>query len=168
MILHTQEPSLFTLTSAALCPLAIKPQMLNRMKIKDEKIVDISMGISDEKTFKLDQESGILYDILRSKMYRDPISSIVREIASNSRDANREAGRADVPIKVFFTNSDDEKNYLFDNDSTAINFQDNGLGMTPDRIEDIYLTYGASDKRGTDNLTGGWGLGAIFLSPYIL
>lgn len=130
------------------------------MKIKDEKIVDISMGISDEKTFKLDQESGILYDILRSKMYRDPISSIVREIASNSRDANREAGRADVPIKVFFTNNDDERNYLFDNDSTAINFQDNGLGMTPDRIEDIYLTYGASDKRGTDNLTGGWGLGA--------
>jgi hypothetical protein len=131
------------------------------MKIENEKIVDISMGISDEKTFKLDQDSGILYDILRSKMYRDPISSIVREVASNARDANREAGHPEKPIKVFFASGDEgEINYLFDNDSTSINFQDNGLGMNPDRIEDIYLTYGASDKRDTDGLTGGWGLGA--------
>jgi len=130
------------------------------MKIKDEKIVDISMGISKESSFKLNQDSGILYDILRSKMYKDPISSIVREIASNSRDANREAGKGDVPIKVFFENTNEQTNYLFDSDSTTINFQDNGLGMAPDRIEKIYLTYGESDKRGTDGLTGGWGLGA--------
>ena len=130
------------------------------MKIDNEKIVDISMGISQESNFKLNQDSGILYDILRSKMYKKPIFSIVREIASNSRDANREAKNSNIPIQVFFQNSDEEINYLFDNDSTTINFKDNGLGMTPDRIEKIYLTYGESDKRDTNGLTGGWGLGA--------
>lgn len=129
------------------------------MKINDEKIVDISMGISQESSFKLNQDSGILYDILRSKMYKNPISSIVREIASNSRDANREAKNGNIPIQVFFQNNDEEINYLFDSDSTTINFKDNGLGMTPDRIDKIYLTYGESDKRDTNGLTGGWGLG---------
>lgn len=131
------------------------------MKIKKERITDISIGISDEQSFKLDQDSGMLYDILRSKMYREPIPSIVREVSSNARDANREAGRGDVPIEVYFENGIEcEKNYLFDSDSTSINFKDCGLGMTPDRITDIYLTYGASDKRNTDGLTGGFGLGA--------
>lgn len=129
------------------------------MKIEENNITDISIGITEQNSFKLNQDSGILYDILRSKMYKDPIGAIVREIASNSRDANRAAGRGDVPIKVFFKNSEEEKNYLFDNDSITINFQDNGLGMSPDKINDIYLVYGASDKRGNNDLTGGFGLG---------
>lgn len=126
------------------------------MKIEQNKNLDISIGISQSETFKLEQDNGILYDILRSKMYRDPISSIVREIASNSRDANRDAGNRDEAIEVYFKDTD---NLLFALDSKTINFKDNGKGINPELISDIYLTYGASTKRDSNDQTGGFGLG---------
>ena len=130
------------------------------MKIKESEIVDKSIGIEEEMSFKIDQESGIIYDILRSKMYRDPISSIVREIASNARDANREASKEKESIKVYFENDGDNGCDLFTFDSVTINFKDSGFGMNPEKVKEIYLVYGNSDKRQTDALTGGWGLGA--------
>jgi hypothetical protein len=130
------------------------------MKLKTDNIVDVSMGVTQELSFELNQDSGTLYEILRSRMYKDPISSIVREIASNSRDANRKIGKPNKPIKVYFENPQDTPNYLFGSDSTTINFKDDGPGMDPVHIKEVYLKYGKSDKNNTNKYTGGWGLGA--------
>lgn len=98
-------------------------------------------GIGDER---------VIMDILRNKMYADPISSVCREVMSNSRDANREAGRADTPIVVKMPNSFEDN----------ISFCDNGLGITPSRMENIFIKYGNSTKRSDNIQTGGFGLGA--------
>ena len=43
---------------------------------------------------------GLIFKILRSKMYSDPIGSICREISSNCRDAHREVKTPNRPIEI--------------------------------------------------------------------
>jgi hypothetical protein len=92
----------------------------------------------------------VIMQILRHKMYSNPIRAICQEIMSNSRDANREAGRGDVPVIVHLPNDWDDN----------IKFEDNGIGVSPDRMNTVFAFYGASTKRGDNLQTGGFGLGA--------
>ena len=58
---------------------------------------DVIVGAESEAQFSIDGDSEVIFDILRSKMYSDKIGAVCREVASNSRDANREAGRGHIP-----------------------------------------------------------------------
>ncbi len=118
---------------------------------KEGNFKDISFQISDNVN-----DQGLIFDILRSKMYSDPIESICREISSNSRDANREVGKGNVPIviEIKYPNS------LLNVSDICISFKDEGPGISPDRMINIYSKYAASTKRNTNSLTGGFGLGA--------
>jgi hypothetical protein len=98
-------------------------------------------------------DMGLILDILRSKMYKNPIASICREIASNSRDANREA-KIKKPIKIGIAD------HSFITTQMSIYFEDEGPGISPDRMADVFVNYGASTKRGSNVETGGFGLGA--------
>jgi hypothetical protein len=95
-------------------------------------------------------DKRVIFNILRSKMYSRPIYIICQEIMSNSRDANREVGRGDKPVEVVLPNDF----------SDQIQFRDNGPGISPDRMQNVYLQYGNSTKRSDNNQTGGFGLGA--------
>lgn len=99
-----------------------------------------------------DEEKGLILEILRSKMYKNPIGSICREIASNGRDANREVGNS-APIRISISNSP-----FFSTGSTIV-FQDEGPGISPDRMADVFVNYGSSTKRHSNEFTGGFGLG---------
>lgn len=127
------------------------------MKIKDGNIESIVVGETKSKRFSI-SDSKIIYDILRNKLYKDPIGAICREIASNSRDANREAKRGNVPITIEIVTSGLDALGISSNLSIA--FHDSGLGITPDRMDDIFIVYGESTKRDTNEQTGGYGLGA--------
>ena len=105
-------------------------------------------GVSDNK---------VIFDILRNKLYVNPIRAICREISSNCRDANRESGLSDKPIEI--TIERDFSNLRIVGDS-AISFKDSGIGIDPTRMNDVFLKYGESTKRETNNFTGGFGLGA--------
>ncbi len=101
-------------------------------------------------------DPGLIFEILRTKIYKEPISAIVREISCNSRDAHREVAQtkndpslALVPIEIILPN-------LF---SPYIKFKDYGPGISPDRIEHVFCNYGASTKRDDNIQTGGYGLG---------
>lgn len=113
-----------------------------------DQVQSIDFGIRDE-------DQGMILEFLRSKMYEDPIGSICREIACNSRDANREAGRGSKPIVI----SIDESGYYSEGETT-ISFIDSGVGISPERMGEIFCNYGASTKRTSNKLTGGFGLGA--------
>lgn len=95
-------------------------------------------------------DKRVIFDILRGKMYANPTYSICQEVMSNSRDANREIGREDTPITIKIPNSLDE----------SLQFKDNGPGISPDRMANVFLKYGNSTKRSDNFLTGGFGLGA--------
>tara|TARA_R110002153_G_scaffold56145_6_gene155302 strand:+ start:3348 stop:5750 length:2403 start_codon:yes stop_codon:yes gene_type:complete len=125
------------------------------MKIKTEK-KDYQIIGAKSKTFSVDTDDTMVIKLLRDKMYKNKIGAVAREVSSNSRDANREAGRGDSPIVI----SIETESNLLSSEDTSITFQDNGIGISPDRMENIFLKYGGSTKRDSDKFTGGFGIGA--------
>ena len=99
--------------------------------------------LTDDKMSIRDQDMHIVINILRSKMYSNPIRTIVQEVGSNARDAMREHGNADKPIRIKLPDNRDNSFYI----------QDFGVGVSPDRMKNVFINYGASTKRDTDNQT---------------
>lgn len=119
------------------------------MKIKDERPnIESSKGM-EEQFFSM-QDQGMIFDILRSKMYSNPILAICREISCNARDAHREVGKEDVPIEISLPNSL----------APYFKIKDFGPGISPDRMSNVFIKYTASTKRNDNIQTGGFGLGA--------
>lgn len=114
------------------------------------------LGMGGGKEFTIDTESSMIVSILRDKLYKNKVGAVCREVSSNCRDANREAGRADVPIVITIHEDSD----LIGDGNTLISFKDSGIGITPDRIDNVFLKYGGSTKRDSNNQTGGFGIGA--------
>ena len=126
------------------------------MKLKGEKKEFGNLG-GVAQQFSVDTESSMIIRLLRDKMYKNKIAAVCREIASNGRDANREAGRGDVPIQISIEQGQGD---ILSDDETYITFHDNGIGIAPSRMEKIFLKYGGSTKRDSDEYTGGFGIGA--------
>jgi hypothetical protein len=96
-----------------------------------------------------DNAQAQIFNMFTKNVYSDPIGTVIREITSNCFDSHIEAG-VDHPVIVRMHISDDD-NY--------ISFIDRGVGMSPDRVENIYGTYFESTKRDTNNEIGGFGIG---------
>lgn len=95
--------------------------------------------------------SSMVFQLFTKNIYSNPIGTVVREITSNCFDSHVEAGvNAPVLIKK-----------LFDNQTNThyISFMDYGVGMSPDRVENIYGVYFESTKRGDNTQIGGFGIG---------
>jgi hypothetical protein len=114
------------------------------------EINQVNTSIVDDEQFFAIKDHSFIFEVLRNKMYSNPIAAICREIPCNARDAHREAGKPDLPIEITLP----IENYHF------IKIQDFGLGISPDRIENIFINYGSSSKRNDNTQTGGFGLGS--------
>lgn len=119
------------------------------MKINDVKPTIESSGEMEEQFFSI-HDMGMIFDILRNKMYSNPIQAICREISCNARDAHREVGKSDIPCRIILPNSLDPN----------FRVKDYGPGISPDRMANVFLKYTASTKRDDNLQTGGFGLGA--------
>jgi hypothetical protein len=121
-----------------------------------------TIAIETSTTFKEVEFSikdpRIILEYMRKSIYSNPIKAIVQEIMSNARDAHREVGRADLPIRVKIPNA------------FNMNWEcsDSGPGIDPERMEKVFVNFGESTKRGngehaTDDgklQTGGFGIGS--------
>lgn len=107
---------------------------------KSGKFVSQNFDIGDKR---------IILEILRGKMYSNPIQTVCQEIMSNARDAHREVGKHNVPIVVKLPNKLEPDFYI----------QDFGPSISPSRMTDVFIKYGASTKRSDNLQTGGFGLG---------
>src|SRR6185312_4113862 len=115
------------------------------MKLKHEEKDILVSGNMEEVMFSMDSSSEhIVFDILRSKLYKNNIGAICREVASNARDAQREILEFDRPIEIEIKDMTDS---LFIEDGVNIIFRDHGVGISPERVKNIYTKYGASTKR---------------------
>lgn len=103
----------------------------------------------EEQFFSI-KDQGMIFDILRNKMYSNPILAICREISCNARDAHREVGTPEVPIHIHLPNNLEQ----------YYKIKDFGPGISPDRMLNIFIQYTASTKRNDNLQTGGFGLGA--------
>lgn len=105
--------------------------------------------VGDKKKFGI-KDTGIVIDILRNRLYRHPVRTLVQEYLSNGRDANREAGKDKNPIQVTIPTED----------APTLRIRDFGPGLSKERVEDVFLYYGSSTKRDSNKQTGGFGIGA--------
>ncbi|NJL71158.1 MAG: hypothetical protein HC888_05835 [Candidatus Competibacteraceae bacterium] len=108
---------------------------------RSEEFAEEEFGIGDV---------SIILDILRKRMYSNPIRTICQEIMSNARDAHREVGKPELPIEVHLPT------FL----SSNFVVRDFGPGISPDRMKNIFIKYGASTKHTDNKQTGGFGIGA--------
>ena len=114
-----------------------------------------SGGLLTEKFFGV-SDLGIIFDILRSKLYSNPILAVCREITCNARDAHREVGKFDVPIEI----------HLPIGLEPEFKVKDFGPGISPDRMENVFINYASSTKRDSNIQVGSFGIGAK--SPFAI
>lgn len=95
--------------------------------------------------------TSMVFQLFTKNVYSNPIGTIVREITSNCFDSHVEAG-VDLPVVIKLI-IEPETN------SKYISFTDFGVGMSPDRVENIYGVYFESTKRLDNNQIGGFGIG---------
>lgn len=109
-------------------------------------------GVNGSAAFGLsfrEEDQIKLMVILRDNLYQDKPLAVIREISSNAWDANREAGRGDMPIEVQIPT------HL---DPTLV-IRDFGLGLPEEDVFGVYTQYGYSTKRDSNLLVGAKGLG---------
>jgi len=126
------------------------------MELKNFTDVETDVTEVDESIdFSIDQESlGVLFKGFSDGLYSNKIGSIVREITSNCFDSHIEAGIT-RPVSIEMLAPDP-----YTGTPGNISFIDFGVGLSPDRIKNVYSKYFASTKRATNAQIGGFGIGA--------
>lgn len=119
------------------------------LKQLGSQAIDSSVG---QKRMRLsDNATSMVFQLFTKNVYSNPIGTIVREITSNCFDSHIEAG---VNLPVLIKKSIDNQTQ-----TTYISFIDFGVGMSPDRIDNIYGVYFESTKRSDNEQIGGFGIG---------
>lgn len=103
---------------------------------------------SDNNAFMTELNS-VAFEILSKGIYKDPIKAIVRELCANAYDAHISANNPE-PFHIQTPTSFEP----------TFRIRDYGTGIPPDQINQIYFSYFSSNKRHTNDLIGGKGLGS--------
>lgn len=90
----------------------------------------------------------VVMHILSRDLYQKHIESPFREVLTNALDAHIEAGQT-KPVEIHLPNMWDEVFYV----------RDFGKGLEHEAFMGIYLDYGNSTRRDSNDVTGGFGLG---------
>lgn len=118
------------------------------MKTPD-RVLDVDSNLRGERV-DMSIESGSMGHIMGilTELYSDSEKAVIRELATNARDSDIEAG---YPGPVEVTLPTDA--------SPNLTIRDHGTGLDADDIRNIYSRYGASTKRESDDAVGMLGLG---------
>ena len=114
--------------------------------------VEIEMTTVEEDMVLSADSTGIIFQMFSKNIYSNAIGSIVRELTSNCFDSHVEAG-TDFPVVI-------RKNYDKLTQEYSISFIDFGVGMSPERINNVYRRYFTSTKRDSNDQIGCFGLGS--------
>jgi sensor histidine kinase regulating citrate/malate metabolism len=82
------------------------------------------------------ENSAKMFEILSSGIYKDKIEAVIREYCCNAYDAQVSAGKKHLPFTVQLPNQID----------TTFAVIDEGTGIDPNEIGEIFWTYGHSTK----------------------
>lgn len=94
-------------------------------------------------------DSSVIIDIIRKRIYSHPIRTLVGEYLSNGRDACIEADkecRIDVTLPTLL-----QPEFIV---------RDYGVGMSDERVREVFVRYGISTKRESKSQLGYFGIGA--------
>lgn len=116
----------------------------------NEKQSNVTVNLSSTPhRFRID-ESSRTADLLMSKLYKSPITAILRELGTNAYEAHQVAGKEDIPFLVSLPTSS----------HPVLKIRDYGNGLSPSEVQDLYTVIGKSNKTNTNKLGGMFGLGS--------
>jgi len=101
-----------------------------------------SFGIAKE-------DASHVLGILRDRLYSNKPLAPIREYSCNAADAHVAAGVPSEPIDIHFPHEDEP----------WFSVRDRGGGLTEDEVRNLYVMYGRSTKRNTNEQVGMLGLG---------
>lgn len=117
------------------------------MRLDTCETTAVVTGSDSEPTeFQL-KDINLFISMYRDKIYKNKLRVIPQEYLANARDAHREVGE-ERPVEVTLPTELDP----------CLRIRDYGPGMDDERIK-VFTTYGDSTKRGSDEETGGFGIG---------
>lgn len=143
---------------------------------KDAEII----GNSSVNEFSIDPKEAARVMNYLIDLYMDPVGSVVREITSNCIDAHRErdlkiAGKVSLEKEDVLDNFETRNTVLVRYTSqnsilgigASISFKDWGVGLSEERVSNIYTKLGASTKRESNDEIGGFGIGCKSPFAYV-
>jgi len=123
------------------------------MKLNLKKLGEQAIESSTDQTkMRLSEDaSSMVFQLFTKNVYSNPIGTVVREITSNCFDSHVEAG-VESPVVI-------RKHKDGQTGTQYVSFIDYGVGMSPDRVKNIYGVYFESTKRVSNEQIGGFGIG---------
>jgi hypothetical protein len=106
-------------------------------------------GNFTEKAFTIKADAK-MFNLLSDKIYADKTGAVIRELASNAKDAHTVAGKENIPFDIHVPNE------MYPHFSV----RDYGKGLTHTEMFDIYTTYSESTKNSSNREIGAFGVGA--------
>lgn len=124
------------------------------LKVLNSQQTEATTG---SKKMKLSENAAsMVFQLFTKNVYSNPIGTVVREITSNCFDSHVEAEtngeKIDAPVVI-------KKSYDKETSTHYISFIDYGVGMSPKRVEEVYMVYFESTKRVDNTQIGGFGIG---------
>ncbi len=118
------------------------------MKLADRTVEIHSRGLDSTNQFTIAQTSK-MFKILSDSLYSDKVMAVIRELSTNAYDAHIAAGNKN-PFKVSLPTQA----------SPSFTVRDFGTGLSQKDMEELYTTYGASNKNDSNDFVGCLGLGS--------
>jgi hypothetical protein len=118
------------------------------MKLADRTIETHSAGVASANQFSIAQTSK-MFKILSDSLYSDKVMAVIRELSTNAYDSHVSAGNKN-PFKVTLP--------TMGNPNFCV--RDYGTGLSQADMEELYTTYGASNKNDSNDFVGCLGLGS--------
>ena len=126
------------------------------MIITSSRNTPVSSGVTDTIDYKIDASNlGHIASILR-KAYSDPIRAVVREYGTNACEGHILNGKTDKPIQVSLPTGM----------KPVFTIRDFGPGLGKEKFQELFCSYGGSDKRTSNAFTGCLGIGCKSYGAY--
>jgi len=87
--------------------------------------------------------------VLSRDLYSRPVEALFREVLTNALDAHVESGVESTPVDIKLPFYGSEEFYI----------RDYGKGLSTERMQELYLDYGNSTRRESNEFMGAFGLG---------
>jgi hypothetical protein len=129
-----------------------------KMDTKTLSTQEVESTMNTNKMRMDENSQAIVFQMFTKSIYSNPIGSIVREITSNCFDSHVEA-KVNTPVIIRKT---------FDKlaNTHYISFIDFGVGISPDRMRNVFGVYFKTTKSADNEQIGGWGVGGKSVLAY--
>ena len=94
-------------------------------------------------------DPAMIIEFMSKTIYSNPLKVAIQEYSTNARDAHIEVGREHLPITIVCPNRFDP----------MLKICDNGPGIDPTRMKEVFLRYGVSTKRRDNKQSGAFRIG---------